>query len=97
MTGLGSFAGKLHCCCEKWASHGVSLTTAQPDARDLFDIARLAVQAIYREFIDFLAELLSAAMTNSKLKARPSSLHVTEPSPCMDLSMLPLMKQRCER
>ncbi len=45
-----------------------------PDARDLFDIARPAVQAMYEEFIRLLAELLSENMNGTRLKASPSQL-----------------------
>ena len=67
-----SFERKLHHYCEDWGSHGVELVEIHPDARDLFDISRPSVQAIYEDFIRFLAEILSDGMANSKLKANPS-------------------------
>ena len=69
---LRSFERKLHHYCENWGAHGVELMESHPDARDLFDISRPAVQAMYEEFIRFLAELLSDGMAHSKLKANPS-------------------------
>lgn len=69
---LRSFERKLHHYCESWGSHGVEFTEIHPDARDLFDISRPAVQAMYEDFIVFLAELLSEGMAHSKLKVNPS-------------------------
>ncbi len=74
MRGMRSFERKLHHCCEEWGSHGMELMEVHPDARDLFDIARPAVQAIYEDFIILLAELLSEGMIGTKLKASPSQL-----------------------
>ena len=69
---IRSFERKLHRYCEDWGSHGVELMELHPDARDLFDLSRPAVQAIYEDFITVLAELLSEGMTNSKFKVNPS-------------------------
>ena len=74
MRGMRSFERKLHHCCEEWGSHGMELMEVHPDARDLFDITRPAVQAIYEDFIRLLAELLSEGMIGTKLKASPSHL-----------------------
>ncbi len=74
MRGMRSFERKLHYCCEEWGSHGMELMEVHPDARDLFDIARPAVQAIYEDFIALLAVLLSEGMVGTKLKASPSQL-----------------------
>ena len=52
----------------------MELMEVHPDARDLFDIARPAVQAMYEDFISLLTELLSEGMTGSRLKASPSQL-----------------------
>lgn len=71
---LRSFERKLHRCCEAWGSHGVELMDAYPDARDLFDISRPAVQAIYDDFISFLTELLAEGLTDSRLRAKPSQI-----------------------
>ena len=74
MKRMRSFERKLHYCCEEWGSHGMEMMEAHPDARDLFDIARPAVQAMYEEFITLLAELLSDGMIGTRLKASPSQL-----------------------
>ncbi len=74
MRGMRSFERKLHHCCGEWGSHGMELMEVHPDARDLFDIARPAVQAIYEDFIRLLAELLSEGMTETTLQASPSQL-----------------------
>ena len=74
MRGMRSFERKLHHCCEEWGSHGMELMEVHPDARDLFDIARPAVQAIYEDFIRFLAELLSEGMIGTRIRASPSQL-----------------------
>ena len=74
MRGMRSFERKLHHCCKEWGAHGMELMEVHPDARDLFDIARPAVQAIYEDFIRLLADLLSEGMIGTKLKASPSQL-----------------------
>ncbi len=74
MKNLRSFERRLHHCCEEWGAHGMELMEVHPDARDLFDLFRPAVQAIYDEFIRVLTELLSEGMVGSKLKVRPSQL-----------------------
>ena len=68
---MRSFERKLHHYCEHWGAHGVELMEIHPDAQDLFDIARPAVQEMYQEFIRFLAELLSDGMAHSRLKWSP--------------------------
>ena len=74
MRGMRSFERKLRFCCEQWGSHGMELMEVHLDARDLFDIGRPAVQAIYEDFIKLLAELLSEGMVGTRLKASPSQL-----------------------
>ena len=74
MRGMRSFERKLHHCCEEWGSHGMELIQVHPDARDLFEISRPAVQAIYEDFIRLLVELLSEGMIGTKLKASPPQL-----------------------
>ncbi len=74
IRGMRSFERKLQYCCEEWGSHGMELMEVHPDARDLFDIARPAVQAMYEEFIGLLTELLSQGMIGTRQKASPSQL-----------------------
>ncbi len=74
MRAMRSFERKLHHCCEEWGSHGMEMMETHPDARDLFDISRPAVQAMYEDFIRLLAELLSEGMIGTTLKASPSQL-----------------------
>ncbi len=49
----------LHLCCEEWSAHGFDLVHKHPDARDLFNLAHPAVQEMYAEYIEFVAELLA--------------------------------------
>ena len=74
MPGLGSLDRRLHYCCEQWAGHGYDLTKAQPDARDVFNLAFPPVREMYTALEGFFAELLRDAVVASRLETTPEEL-----------------------
>ncbi len=71
---LRSLDRKLHFCCEQWAGHGYDLTSAHPDARDVFNLAFPPVKEMYAVLESFFADLLREALEASKLKCSAEEL-----------------------
>jgi len=71
---LPTLQTKVLFACETWGAHGFDLTSAHPDARDLFDLARLPVQQMYAEFQTLLAALLAAPAATSSVDATSEEL-----------------------
>jgi len=71
---LPTLRSKVLFACETWGAHGFDLTTAHPDARDLFDLARLPVQQMYAQFQSLIAALLVVPAAASSLDATPEEL-----------------------
>lgn len=74
MTGLATFHEQLLHACTTWGSHGVDLTEAHPDAKDLFDISLAPVKQMYVVFEDFLADMLTVPLARSACSFTPRQL-----------------------
>lgn len=71
---LPALRDKLMHACLTWGAHGAELTAVHPDARDLFDVARLPVREIYGDFEVLIAELVEPALQGSTLPLTPAAL-----------------------
>jgi len=71
---LPTLREKLLFACETWGMHGFTLTTAHPDARDLFNLASIPVQQMYAAFQALIAELLVEPAGASSVRATPEEL-----------------------
>ena len=69
-----SVGAKLHYCCERWAGHGYDLTSAHPDARDIFDLSFPPVRVMYDALETFLADLVREAAAKSRLEMTPEEI-----------------------
>ncbi|MCA6109115.1 TetR/AcrR family transcriptional regulator [Bradyrhizobium cenepequi] len=71
---LPNLESKLLHACLAWGLHGVELAAVHPDAADLFDLRFPAVRQVYANFQALVTELISDALTNSRLEATPTDL-----------------------
>ena len=74
LPALPTLRDKLMHACLAWGAHGAELTSAHPDARDLFDVARLPVREIYGDFEALIAGLVGTALERSSLPLTPAGL-----------------------
>jgi len=64
---LRTLRTKLHRFCGDWATHGVRLAEAHPDAKDLFSLEFPVVREMYEEFVRFLVEVISTEAPNTRV------------------------------
>jgi len=69
-----SLEAKLRFACEAWAAEGFELVLANPDAKDMFDLAFAPVREAYAAFEELIAGLLREALDRGGLDVEAGEL-----------------------